>query len=171
MNCCFTFLLKAHCRIGNIGTNCMENHVIQNIKLICKRNEKLSKKKTWKIEFWPFIPYVFLKCFPWANAYFIITINITSRFVIFFFNQEPNVTELQSSILLNCEQQKYIKHVNDSGWSLSGWKRWRWFPLHDLCITRNVWRMLMITHASCVVIGQCSSGHMTRFRKLPWRLP
>lgn len=29
-----------------IGTNCMENHVIQNIKLICKRNEKLSKKKT-----------------------------------------------------------------------------------------------------------------------------
>lgn len=89
----------------------------------------------------------------------------------FFFNQEPNVTELQSSILLNCEQQKYIKHVNDSGWSLSGWKRWRWFPLHDLCITRNVWRMLMIIRASCVVIGQCSSCHMTRFRKLPWRLP
>lgn len=112
LNNCFTFLLKAHCRIGNIGTNCMENHVIQNIKLICKRNEKLSKKKIWEIEFWPFIPYVFLKCFPWANAYFIITINITSSFVIFFFL-------IRNRMSLNSNQAFYLIVNNKSISSMS----------------------------------------------------
>lgn len=68
--------------------------------------------------------------------------------------QEPNVAKFQSSILSHSEQQKYFKHVNDFGRSVSGWNGWRRLSLRDLCLAGNVWRMLILYCS--VVIGQFS---------------